>query len=170
MQRYHRFHVEVVLTAAQLQLLPYSVHRRIFPQIHPVVKAVFGDFHGICLVGLDLTDGTAPALLDEQRIQDTDIDAVFVQRRRYRLMVASGGLHDDTGIFPQRDDGVGHLLQTDLGVEKFLWQQRHFTHWPQGSHHAFPFGNIDPNCVHFVPPCDWIWLSAFSSLPVQSPE
>ena len=24
-------------------------------------------------------------------------------------------------------------------------------------------------CVHFVPPCDLIWLSAFSSLPVQSP-
>ena len=84
-------------------------------------------------------------------------------------MVASGGLHDDAGIFPQRNDGVGHLLQTDLGVEKFLWQQRHFTHWPQGSHHAFPFGNIDSNCVHIVPPSDWIWLSALFSLPVQSP-
>jgi hypothetical protein len=85
-------------------------------------------------------------------------------------MVAAGGFYDNAGIFPQRSDGVSHLLQTDFGMEKLPWQQCHFTHWPQGSHHAFPFGNIDPNCVHFVPPSDWIWLSALSSLPVQSPE
>lgn len=169
MQRHHRFHVEVVLAAAQLQLLSYRVHGSILPQIHPVVKNVFGDFHGVCLIRFDLADGTTSALLDEQRIQDTDIDAVFMQCSSYRLMIASGGLHDNACIFPQRKDGVCHLLQTDPGVEKYLWQQRHFTHWPQGSHHAFPFGSIDPNCVHIVPPSDWIWLSALSSLPVQSP-
>ena len=169
LQRYHRFHVEVVLAAAQLQLLSHSVHRSIFPQIHPVVKAVLGGLHGVCLVGLDLADRAAPALLDEQRIQDADINAVLMQCRRNRLMVAPGGLHDDAGIFPQCNDGVGHLLQTYFGMEKFLRQQRHFTHWPQGSHNAFSFGNIDPYCVHFAPPCDWIWLSALYSLPVQSP-
>ena len=68
LQRHHRFHVEVVLAAAQLQLLSYSVHGSIFPQIHPVVKAVLGNLHGIGLVGLDLADGTASALLDIQRI------------------------------------------------------------------------------------------------------
>ena len=68
LQRHHRFHVEVVLAAAQLQLLSYSVHGSIFPQIHPVVKAVLGNLHGIGLVGLDLADGTASALLDVQRI------------------------------------------------------------------------------------------------------
>ena len=73
LQRYHRFHVEVVLAAAQLQLLSYRVHRSIFLQIHPVVKAVLGNFHGICLVGLDLADGAAPTLLNEQRIEDADI-------------------------------------------------------------------------------------------------
>ena len=169
LQRYHRFHVEIILATAQLQLLSYSVHGSIFPQIHPVVKAVLSDLHGVRLVCLDLADGTASALLDKQRIQDTDIDTILMQRCSYRLMVATGGLHDNACIFSQRNDGVGHLLQTDLGVEKFLWQQRHFTHWPQGSHHAFPFGNIDPYCVHLTPPCDWIWRSALYSLPVQSP-
>lgn len=41
-----------------------------------------------------------------------------MQRRHDRLVVAPGGLHDDAGIFPQRDDGVGHLLQTELGGER----------------------------------------------------
>ena len=102
--------------------MSYSVHGSIFPQIYPIVKAVLGDFHGIRLVGFDLADRAAPALFDEQRIEDADINAVLIQCRRDRLVVAPGGLHDDAGIFPQRDDGVGHLLQTDLGVEKFLWQ------------------------------------------------
>ena len=65
LQRYHRFHVEVVLAAAQLQLLSHSVHGSIFTQIHPVVKAVLGDFHGVSLVSLDLADRTATTLLDE---------------------------------------------------------------------------------------------------------
>ena len=43
-------------------------HSILFPQIHPVVKAVLGDLHGIGLVGLDLANGTASALLDVQRI------------------------------------------------------------------------------------------------------
>ena len=34
LQRHHRFHVEVVLATAQFQLLPYSIHGSIFPQIH----------------------------------------------------------------------------------------------------------------------------------------
>ena len=49
-------------------LLPYSIHGSIFLQIHPVVKAVLGDLHSICLVSLDLADRTASALLDEQRL------------------------------------------------------------------------------------------------------
>lgn len=78
-------------------------------------------------------------------------------------------MHYNYLIFSQRKDGVSHLLQTDPGMEKFLWQQCYFTHWPQGSHHAFPFGNINSNCVHIAPPSDWIWPFALSSLPVQSP-
>lgn len=42
----------------------------------------------------------AAGLLDVQRIQDTDIDVVLMQCCRNRFMVASGDLHDDTGIFP----------------------------------------------------------------------
>ena len=147
-------HLKAKKDSSTVQLLSYSVHGSIFPQIHPVVKAVLGDLHSICLVSLDLADRTASALLDEQRIQDTDIDAVLMQCSSYRLMVAAGGLHDNAGIFSQCDDGVSHLLQTDFGMEKFLWQQCHLTHWPQGCHHAFPFGNIDPYCVHVVPPSD----------------
>ena len=56
MQRYHRFHVEAILAAAQLQLLSHSIHGSIFPQIHPVVKAILGNLYGIGLVGFDLAD------------------------------------------------------------------------------------------------------------------
>ena len=40
LQRHHCFHVEIVLAAAQLQLLSNRIHGSIFPQIHPVVKAI----------------------------------------------------------------------------------------------------------------------------------
>ena len=57
---------------------------------------------------------------------------------------------------------LGHLLQTDLGMKKFPWQQCHFPHRPRGCHHALAFGNINSNCVHIAPPSDWILLIACS--------
>ena len=44
-----------------------------------------------------------------------------MQRCRNRLMVAAGSFHDNAGIFAQRNDGISHLLQTNFGMEKFLW-------------------------------------------------
>ena len=38
-------------------------------------------------------------MLDVQRIQDADVDPVFVQSRFNGFMVAAGGLHDVAGIF-----------------------------------------------------------------------
>ena len=78
LQRHHCFHVEIVLAAAQLQLLSNRIHGSIFPQIHPVVKAILCNLQSVSLVGLDLADGAAAALLDEQRIQDADVDPVLM--------------------------------------------------------------------------------------------
>lgn len=73
-------------------MLSYRIHGNIFPWIHPIVKAVLSDdLHGICFVSLDFADGTVPTLLDEQRIQDTDID--LVQCRRNWLIATPDGLH-----------------------------------------------------------------------------
>jgi len=49
--------------------LSNHIQGSISPEIRPVVKALLGDFHGVSLIGLDLTDKAAAALLNELRIQ-----------------------------------------------------------------------------------------------------
>lgn len=66
MQRHHCFHVEVILAAAQLQLLSHCIHECTFPQLYPVAKAVLGNLHSVGLVGLDLAVGITSALFEEQ--------------------------------------------------------------------------------------------------------
>ena len=63
---------------SQVQLLSNCFHRGIFPQIHPVIKSILGDFHRIDLVGFDLADRSAAALLDEQRLQHGHSDTVLM--------------------------------------------------------------------------------------------
>ena len=154
LQRHHVLHVEIVLAGAQLQLFSNRFHRGIFPQVHPVVKSVLGNLHRISLVGLDLADGTASALLDEQRIQHGHTDTVLMQRRRHWLMIPACGLHERPGILPKREDVQRHPLQADLGVRILLWRQSNFTHWPQGRHHALPFRYVNSYCVHDLLLCD----------------
>ena len=130
LQRHHRFHVEIVLAAAQLQLLSYSVHGSIFPQIHPVVKAVLGDLHGIGLVGLDLANGTASALLDVQRIQDADIDRTKLVLSKMMVLLifaigfmAVGALVNLAVLLIQGWNPVGFwkLFQVGIGEGVIMW-------------------------------------------------
>lgn len=93
-QRHHILHVEVVLVRAQLQLCSNRFYKGIFPQIRTVVKGMLGNFHGVSLGGLDLTDGTVVALLDEQRIHYGDADTILMQSRCHRFMISACGLHD----------------------------------------------------------------------------
>ena len=99
LQRYFRFHVDVVLAAAQLQLLSNCIHSSMFSQIDPVVKTILGDFQGIRFVGFDLADRTSAALLDVKRIQNTNVNTICTQRRCNGFVITSGCLHDNAGIF-----------------------------------------------------------------------
>lgn len=63
-----------------------------------------------------------------------------------------GGGDEQFGVLIQSDDVVSHLLQADLSMKILFGQQRYFAHWTQGRHHAFPFGYVDSNSVHIVPP------------------
>ena len=101
LQCHHVLHVQIVLPWGQLQLLSGCFHGCIFPQIHPIIKPVFGNLSGVCFVSLDLSDGTAAALLDEQRIHHRDTDAMLMQSCRYRLMVTACGLHNHPRVFSQ---------------------------------------------------------------------
>ena len=51
--------------------------------------------------------GSASALFDQQRIEHAHEDPLFVQRERYHLVVTTGRLHYDPGIFVDRRN-VGH--------------------------------------------------------------
>ena len=77
---------------------------------------------------------------------------MFVQCRRHRLVVTAGRFHENFCVLTQVNNGIGHLLQTNVCVRKFTGSKSHFPHWPQGGHHAFALGYVDPDCVHFQPP------------------
>lgn len=56
-------------------------------------------------------------LLDVQRIQNGDMDSVFVQGCRNRLVAASCRFRDDPRIFVKRENDIRHLLQPDCGMK-----------------------------------------------------
>ena len=101
LQRNTRLHVEIVLTADQFQLLSYSIHRSIFAQFLPAVKTIFCDLERILLVVLHLPYRIFGAVVvNDERIDDGNKDAVLMKFGGDRLMVAACRLHQDLRFFP----------------------------------------------------------------------
>ena len=67
------FGIQITLPVQRFQLVTNCIHGSILPQFHPVVKAIFRNFLGISLVGLDLTQRVISIILDEFRVHCTDV-------------------------------------------------------------------------------------------------
>ena len=147
----HRgFHlgVQSVLPVQRFQLVTNHIHGSILPQFSPVVKAIFRNFLGIGLVGLDLAQRVVSIVLDKFRIHRADVQPRVMEELSHRLIVPSGMLHDYPRLTVQAFQVVCQLLEFTAGVTHSKRFCHHLAQRPHNRYHALPLGNINPRCVH----------------------
>ena len=100
------FHVKIKLAVHGLKLGTQFIHKTIFFQIRPAVKGVTGDLHRVCLICLDFTERIVLSLkvTDDLRIYSAYKKAGLGEFPGYRLIIAAGALHDNTGLAIQISD------------------------------------------------------------------
>ena len=139
---------QLELAIQRFQIISNRIHRNIIPQFGPVVKRVFGNFHRICLIGLDLAERVVAVLLDEQRVDSRNIEPGFVKDLGDTFIVASCVFHDHPRF---AFDGFELLCQCRQipGVVAHIKGQLHdFAERTKHGHSAFSTGNINTCCVH----------------------
>ncbi len=65
-------------------------------------------------------------------------------------MVSSCCLHNNARIFPQRENLMCQMFQTDCIVYDTDGRLDYLTHRTENCHHAPALGNIDTDCVHLM--------------------
>jgi hypothetical protein len=130
--------------------LPDLVNRGVAFESRPTVKTVIRNFHSVQLICLALPNGVVAVFVDQQCIYDGDKKACIVQHLSYGLPVAPSVLHDDpcfSGQLLQKADQFPQLCIRMGHLKRF---RNYFAERPHNGYCAFPLGNIDPYCVHFL--------------------
>ena len=90
--------------------------------------------------------------MDRDGIDNAYNNTFLVQGGGDRFMVSACGFHNDLCVISKRQYEVCQPFQSDLIVIEFGWLLHDLPKWPENSHRALAFGNINPYCVHVLLP------------------